>query len=269
MLFDRLEEFFERQARQALVSIQTDLGCRRPDVHDKSSRSTDGVESDIVHSLTRHFEHYSKGVVKITRIVSTYFNKARFFERYDQDQFGWLTMTDVFPSIPPEELPSIKENIQLENDEYQALWGMDRKPTFMECKRQEVLNYVWKLGVYHREESEPRGGGNARQMALESAQAASPPGRIILIDCLAYKYFRIQVVEPLLVVRDMKDRRGLISVVAARELPVRGEGKRKKVNREEIETMRRLGSLLQKVGVRPSNELRRMVEEMNRMYKDL
>jgi hypothetical protein len=122
----------------------------------------------------------------------------------------------------------------------------DGQGSYFRSKRAFELKDHWGVGA-----------GVSASEAEASAEAGSPPGRVIHTHHLVFRHFRIEVVEPLLVGSssdpDATDGR---LFTAAREFmdSTNIEASQKR------ETVQRFDEVLKKIGIRPAHALRKSLE---------
>jgi hypothetical protein len=136
------------------------------------------MEEDLVAYLVERFESFRSGAQSINRLLN-YMNRHFVKRSVDEDR-GWLQITDVI------------EGILNDMHDLQA--------------REKVAG---RLRDYRANELEKWGfatGGSSEEAAEAeaSAEAASSPDRIVPIASLAFRRFRIEVLEPLLAVPKSK-----------------------------------------------------------------
>ncbi|KAI0252688.1 hypothetical protein BJV78DRAFT_1373598 [Lactifluus subvellereus] len=144
-------------------------------------------DSTLVHYLVPCFTRYSTGAQSINRLLN-YVNRQHVRRAIDEDK-GWLRVSDIISEVVAEASSTGP--------------GSHRKIT--EKLRERRAAELRRWGAPD--------GGTAEQLAQAEAcaEAASAPGRVVPVLSLAYRCFRTEVLEPLLVVPKPK-----------------GEGKKKK-----------------------------------------
>lgn len=137
-------------------------------------------DSSLIHYLVPCFNRYSAGAQAVSRLLN-YVNRHYVKRAVDEDR-GWLRLTDV--------LDAVARTIQ-EDDTREKIQRRLRE------RRTEELK---KFGYVE--------GASAAELAHveEYAEAASPPDRVIHLSAVAYRRFRVEVLEPLLAVPKMKGK---------------------------------------------------------------
>lgn len=135
-------------------------------------------DSSLVHYLVPCFNRYSAGAQAVSRLLN-YVNRHYVKRAVDEDR-GWLRLADIFDEV----MRTIRAN-----DDRERIHRRLRE------RRTEELR---KFGYVE--------GASAAELAQveEYAEAASAPDRVVHLTAVAYRRFRIEVLEPLLNVPKMK-----------------------------------------------------------------
>ncbi|KAH9920277.1 uncharacterized protein B0H18DRAFT_1024541 [Fomitopsis serialis] len=135
-------------------------------------------DSSLVHYLVPCFNRYSAGAQAVSRLLN-YVNRHYVKRAVDEDR-GWLRLADV--------LDAVARTIQ-EDDTREKIQRRLRE------RRTEELK---KFGFVE--------GASPADIACieEYAEAASPPDRVVHLSAVAYRRFRIEVLDPLLAAKKKK-----------------------------------------------------------------
>ena len=168
-IYDRLDAYFAEVAREVLLSAPMD-------------------DSALVHYLVPCFIRYSAGAQSINRLIN-YVNRQYVRRAVDEDK-GWLRFGDIVSSELAER-PGARE------DGPGCTGSHKRIAEKMRERRAEEL----------RRWGAPE-GATAEQLALAEAcaEAASASEHVVPVLSLAYRCFRMEVLEPLLAVPNPKKR---------------------------------------------------------------
>ncbi|KAH9945583.1 hypothetical protein B0H21DRAFT_877329 [Amylocystis lapponica] len=131
-------------------------------------------DATLVHYLVPCFSRYSAGTESVSRLLN-YVNRHYVKRAVDEDR-GWLRLADV--------LDAVARTIQ-EDDTREKIQKRLRERRTEELKK-------WGYDE----------GGTPAQLAQAEAyaEAASPPDRVVPLAAVAYRRFRIEVIDPLLAV---------------------------------------------------------------------
>ncbi|EMD41545.1 hypothetical protein CERSUDRAFT_33410, partial [Gelatoporia subvermispora B] len=137
-------------------------------------------DGDLIHYLLPCFQRYSAGAQSVSRLLN-YVNRHYVKRAVDEDR-GWLRLADVLDAVA------------------RTLQEDDTREKIQRRLRERRVEELRKWGY--------DGGGDATLLAQAEAcaEAASPPDRIIPLASVAYRRFRIEVVEPLLAVPKLKGK---------------------------------------------------------------
>ncbi|KAF7314392.1 hypothetical protein MKEN_00911900 [Mycena kentingensis (nom. inval.)] len=135
----------------------------------------------LVHYIVPCFNRYSAGGASVNRLLN-YVNRHLVKRAQDEDR-GWLRLNDI--------IEAVARNITPED-------SRDKISELLKEKRVEELK---KWGY------KPDGSGETASAAEASAEAASPPDRIVSVVSLAHRRFRTEVLEPLLAVPVIKGKK--------------------------------------------------------------
>ncbi|KAJ7069888.1 hypothetical protein C8F01DRAFT_1207409 [Mycena amicta] len=141
-----------------------------------------GVPQDdtaLVDYIVPSFQRYSVGAVSVNRLLN-YVNRHYVKRAVDEDR-GWLRLNDVIESV-------VAKSLTTED-------SRDKISELLKEKRiEELTKWGYKVD----------GTGQPIAVAEASAEAASPPDRIVSVASLAHRRFRTEVFEPLLAVPVIK-----------------------------------------------------------------
>ena len=193
-VYDQLDAYFVDVARDVLLGAPQD-------------------DSTLVHYLVPCFTRYSTGAQSINRLLN-YVNRQYVRRAVDEDK-GWLRVSDIISEVVAEAggggggggataatTAAAGVHHRLGSSTGPGS-GSHRKIT--EKMRERRAAELRRWGA-------PDGGTTEQLAQAEAcAEAASAPGRVVPVLSLAYRCFRTEVLEPLLVVPKPK-----------------GEGKKKK-----------------------------------------
>ncbi|KZT06197.1 uncharacterized protein LAESUDRAFT_736955 [Laetiporus sulphureus 93-53] len=137
-------------------------------------------DSTLIHYLVPCFHRYSAGAQSVSRLLN-YVNRHYVKRAVDEDR-GWLRLADV--------LDAVARTIQ-EDDTREKIQRRLRE------RRAEELR---KWGLVD--------GARPAEVAQAEAyaEAASPPDRVVPLTSVAYRRFRMEVLEPLLAVPKMNGK---------------------------------------------------------------
>ncbi|EPS99621.1 hypothetical protein FOMPIDRAFT_1024110 [Fomitopsis schrenkii] len=135
-------------------------------------------DSSLVHYLVPCFNRYSAGAQAVSRLLN-YVNRHYVKRAVDEDR-GWLRFADILDAVAR----TIRED--------------DNRERIHRRLRERRTTELKKFGYVE--------GASAAELAQveEYAEAASPPDRVVHLTAVAYRRFRIEVLEPLLTVPKMK-----------------------------------------------------------------
>ncbi|KAI0719099.1 hypothetical protein C8T65DRAFT_569666 [Cerioporus squamosus] len=139
-------------------------------------------DSTLIHYLVPCFNRYSAGAQSVSRLLN-YVNRHYVKRAVDEDR-GWLRLADVLDAVAR----TIRED--------------DTREKVQKRLRERRTEELRKWG--YREGDPP-----ARVAQVESyAEAASPPDRVVPLTAVAYRRFRMEVMDPLLAVPKIKGKGG-------------------------------------------------------------
>ena len=253
-VYDRLDAYFADVAREVLLGAPLD-------------------DTAVVHYLVPCFIRYSAGAQSINRLLN-YMNRQYVKRAVDEDK-GWLRLSDVISS------DLVAEGLVAGN--HSNAGGSHKRIAEKMLERRAAELRRWGAS----------GSGTPEQLALAEAcaEAASAPERIVPILSLAYRRFRMEVLEPLLVVpkpkgeckkRNKKRKQGgggscptaaiVIPVAEADKATVGPRGRLARSVKELLETKGgdegeqkrhacEMAEMLMRTGVRPDHPLRRRLKK--------
>ncbi|TFY59699.1 hypothetical protein EVJ58_g5623 [Rhodofomes roseus] len=137
-------------------------------------------DSSLVHYLVPCFNRYSAGAQAVSRLLN-YVNRHYVKRAVDEDR-GWLRLADV--------LDAVARTIQ-EDDTREKIQRRLR-----ERRTEELKKFGYVEGALPAEVAKVE----------EYAEAASPPDRVVHLSAVAYRRFRIEVLDPLLAVPKVKGK---------------------------------------------------------------
>jgi len=180
-VYDRLDAYLADVAREVLLGAPTD-------------------DSALLHYLVPRFTRYSSGAQSINRLLN-YVNRQYVRRAADEDR-GWLRIGDIISEV--------------------AEGATNPSPAEPECRLYQGPGVGLGSAVSHRKITEKMrerraaelrrwgapDGATAEQLARAEAcaEAASALDRVVPILSLAYRRFRTEVLEPLLVVPKVKGK---------------------------------------------------------------
>ncbi|KAH9982162.1 hypothetical protein BGW80DRAFT_1161700 [Lactifluus volemus] len=210
-VYDQLDTYFADVAREVLLAAPTD-------------------DSTLVQYLVPSFIRYSTGAQSINRLLN-YVNRQFVKRAVDEDK-GWLRIGDILSEPVSAAAAAAGE----EGAGVHRLDGTASHRKITERMRERRTVELRRWGA-------PDAGGTAEQLAQAEAcaEAASASGRVVPVLSLAYRRFRTEVLEPLLVVPKPKG-----------EEKKKRKGKRKKKGRDDAATS----------AVGPRGRLARAVKEL-------
>lgn len=139
-------------------------------------------DSTLVHYLVPCFNRYAAGAQSVSRLLN-YVNRHYVKRAIDEDR-GWLRLADVLDAVAR----TIRED--------------DTREKVQKRLRERRTEELKKWGF---REGDPPG----RVAHIESyAEAASPPDRVVPLAALAYRRFRLEVMDQLLAVPKLKGSKG-------------------------------------------------------------
>ncbi|KAG6903003.1 hypothetical protein C0995_008576 [Termitomyces sp. Mi166 len=137
-------------------------------------------DSELIHYIVPCFNRYSAGAQSVNRLLS-YVNRHYVKRAVDEDK-GWLRLNDVLESVTRTLAPdTTKEKIS-------------------KRLKEKRLDELRKWGY------EEGGSSELLAAAEASAEAATPPDRIVSVASLAHRRFRTEFFEPLLAVPKFKGK---------------------------------------------------------------
>ncbi|KZT67681.1 hypothetical protein DAEQUDRAFT_672963 [Daedalea quercina L-15889] len=137
-------------------------------------------DAALVHYLVPCFHRFSAGAQAVSRLLN-YVNRHYVKRAVDEDR-GWLRLADV--------LDAVARTIQ-EDDTREKIQRRLRERRTEELRKFGYLDGASPADIARTE---------------EYAEAASPPDRVVHLSALAYRRFRIEVLEPLLAVPKIKGK---------------------------------------------------------------
>jgi hypothetical protein len=250
-IYDRLDSYFTEVAREVLLGAPMD-------------------DSALVHYLVPCFTRYSAGAQSINRLLN-YVNRQYVRRAVDEDK-GWLRFGDIVSSELAER-PGAKADGPGCTGSHKRIAEKMRERRAAELRR-------WGAPE----------GATAEQLALTEtcAEAASAPEHVVPVLSLAYRRFRMEVLEPLLAVPNPKKRNqkkknkekqagdpttpAVIGVAEADEAATGPKGRLARSVKELLESkagdeeeQNRLASemaeMFMRVGIRPDHPLRRRLRK--------
>lgn len=139
-------------------------------------------DSALIHYLAPCFNRYSAGAQSVSRLLN-YVNRHYVKRAVDEDR-GWLRLADVLDAVAR----TIRED--------------DTREKVQKRMRERRAEELKKWGFCE-------GDPPARVAQVESyAEAASAPDRVVPLTSVAYRRFRLEVLEPLLAVPKIKGKGG-------------------------------------------------------------
>jgi hypothetical protein len=247
-VYDRLDAYLADVAREVLIGAPMD-------------------DSALLHYLVPRFARYSTGAQSINRLLN-YVNRQYVRRVVDEDR-GWLRISDIaeggVPSPAEAGLGSAVSH---------------RKITEKMRERRAAELRRWGAPELRRWGA-PEVCATAEQLARAEAcaEAASAVDRIVPILSLAYRRFRMEVLEPLLVVPKGKGKKKgggrATPVVPAAEDEQAAVGPRGRLARAVKELLESVGgdggerdklasdmaNMLMSTGIRPDHPLRRRLKK--------
>ena len=190
-VYDQLDTYFADVAREVLLGAPTD-------------------DSTLVQYLVPSFIRYSTGAQSINRLLN-YVNRQYVKRAVDEDK-GWLRIGDIL---------SEQVSTAAATEEGAGVHRLDGTASH----RKIAERMRERRAVELRKWGAPDAGGTVEQLvqAEACAEAASASGRVVPVLSLAYRRFRTEVLEPLLVVPKAKG-----------EGKEKRKGKRKKKGRDAV-----------------------------------
>ncbi|KDQ54915.1 hypothetical protein JAAARDRAFT_160229 [Jaapia argillacea MUCL 33604] len=203
-------------------------------------------DSTLIHYLIPCFNRYSAGAQSVNRLLN-YVNRHYVKRAVDEDK-GWLRLNEMFVDVAKD----IRED--------------DTREKISQKLRDKKLDELKKWGW------EENGSKELLARAEASAEAASAPDRVVPLSSLAYRRFRIAVIDPLLAVPKGKHKGKVKKPSAGGDrLPQGPKGRLARavkellesqgVNEEERETLiRDMAACLRLVGIKVDHPLRRKLD---------
>ncbi|KAI9445523.1 hypothetical protein H4582DRAFT_933193 [Lactarius indigo] len=227
-VYDRLDAYLADAAREVLLGAPTD-------------------DSALLHYLVPRFTRYSSGAQSIHRLLN-YVNRQYVRRAADEDR-GWLRIGDIVS-----EVAECRQGFGLGSA------VSHRKIT--EKMRERRAAELRRWGAPD--------GATAEQLARAEAcaEAASALDRVVPILSLAYRHFRMEVLEPLLVVPKAKGKKkgpttefavgpkGRLARAVKELLESRGGD-----GRERDKLASDIADMLTCTGIRPDHPLRRRLKK--------
>ncbi|KAG6857650.1 hypothetical protein H0H87_010219 [Tephrocybe sp. NHM501043] len=137
-------------------------------------------DSALIHYIIPCFNRYSAGAQSVNRLLS-YVNRHYVKRAVDEDK-GWLRLCDVLEAVTKTVVPD------------------DTREKITKRLREKRLDELRKWGYEEGDSAELLAAAEA------SAEASSPPDRVVNIVSLAHRRFRTNFFEPLLAVPKMKGK---------------------------------------------------------------
>lgn len=135
-------------------------------------------DASLVFYLIPCFQRYSSGIQSVNRLLN-YVNRHYVKRAVDEDR-GWLRLADVFDAVAK----IVQED--------------DTREKIQQKLRERRVEELKKWG--YKEDGSPE-----LLAQIEAyAEAASPPDRIVPLTAMGYRRFRIECLDPLLVVPKIK-----------------------------------------------------------------
>ncbi|OBZ79871.1 hypothetical protein A0H81_00292 [Grifola frondosa] len=175
----RLSQSFDK-SKASGTDLYEQLDRYYADVAREIFLGTPHDDADLVHYLIPCFNRYSAGAQSVSRLLN-YVNRHYVKRAIDEDR-GWLRLADVLDAVAR----TIRED--------------DTRDKVQKRLRERRTEELKKWGFVE-------GDSPARVAQIEGyAEAASPPDRVVPLAALAYRRFRIDVVDPLLAVPKVKGK---------------------------------------------------------------
>lgn len=245
-VYDRLDAYLADVAREVLQDAPTD-------------------DSALLHYLVPRFARYSAGAQSINRLLN-YVNRQYVRRAVDEDR-GWLRISDLI----------VSEAIVGGGGDCVQPLGLGSAVSHREITERMR---EWRTAELRRWGA-PLEGATAEQLARAEAcaEAASAVDRVVPILSLAYRRFRKEVLEPLLVVPKARARRKKKGGGAGRATPVgpaAEDGPRGRLARAVKELLESgagdggeerdrlagdVANMLMRTGIRPDHPLRRRLKK--------
>ncbi|KAG6918681.1 hypothetical protein DXG01_012499 [Tephrocybe rancida] len=206
-------------------------------------------DSALIHYIVPCFNRYTAGAQSVNRLLS-YVNRHYVKRAVDEDK-GWLRLSDVLESVAKTVGPN------------------DTREKISKRLRDKRLDELKKWGY------EDGGSGELLAAAEASAEAASPPDRIVNVVSLAHRRFRTEFFEPLLAVPKMKGKskaKHKIPKAPSGSSPPGPKGRLARAvkellesegfeARQRLELATSLAKSLKIVGLRPDHALRKKLDK--------
>ncbi|KAG6894297.1 hypothetical protein C0992_006684, partial [Termitomyces sp. T32_za158] len=209
---------------------------------------TPNDDFELVHYIVPCFNRYSAGAQSVNRLLS-YVNRHYVKRAVDEDK-GWLRLSDVLQTVAKTATP---------DDTRQKISSRLKEKRMDELKR-------WGY--------EEGGSSELLAAAEASAEAASPPDRIVSVVSLAHRRFRTEFFEPLLAIPKMKGKPKVKHKVPRAPGPGKSgpkgrlaRGVKDLLEREEFDEQNRLylatslANSLGAAGIRADHPLRRKLDK--------
>ncbi len=135
-------------------------------------------DSNLIHYLVPCFSRYSAGGQSVNRLLN-YVNRHYVKRAVDEDK-GWLRLVDVLDAVAK----TIHEDANREKIQKRL----------RERRSEELKKWGYADG----------GSPEMLAQAEAGAEAASPPDRVVPLNSLAHRQFRIEVIDPLLAIPKAK-----------------------------------------------------------------
>ncbi|KAG6886867.1 hypothetical protein C0992_001945 [Termitomyces sp. T32_za158] len=209
---------------------------------------TPNDDFELVHYIVPCFNRYSAGAQSVNRLLS-YVNRHYVKRAVDEDK-GWLRLSDVLQTVAKTATP---------DDTRQKISSRLKEKRMDELKR-------WGY--------EEGGSSELLAAAEASAEAASPPDRIVSVVSLAHRRFRTEFFEPLLAIPKMKGKPKVKHKVPGAPGPGKSRpkgrlarGVKDLLERKELDEQNRLylatslANSLGAAGIRADHPLRRKLDK--------
>lgn len=232
-VYDRLDAYLADAAREVLLGAPTD-------------------DSALLHYLVPRFTRYSSGARSINRLLN-YVNRQYVRRAADEDR-GWLRIGDI-----------VSEVIESEAECRQGGGAVSHR-RIAEKMRERRAAELRRWGAPD--------GATAEQLARAEAraEAASALDRVVPILSLAYRRFRTEVLEPLLVVPKAKAKGKKKGFTEDEKAAVGPKGRLARAVKDLLESRggdvgerdklaSEMADMLTCTGIRPDHPLRRRLRK--------
>lgn len=203
-------------------------------------------DSNVIHYLIPCFSRFSAGGQSVNRLLN-YVNRHYVKRAVDEDK-GWLRLADVFDAVASsiqqdDSRDKIQKRLKERRSEELKKWGYD------DGAPAEVL-----------------------AQAEACAEAASPPERIVPLSSLAHRYFRIEIIDPLLAIPKSKSGKKKKPPANGADKPAMPKGRLARAVKELLEGEQKdtdeskrlageLAILLRTIGIKIDHPLRKKLDK--------